>query len=35
MDPIRAKREDLIAMAAEQPAEVADALRGWLSGSSR
>lgn len=34
-DSVGAKREDLIALAAEQPAEVADALRGWLAGSAR
>ena len=35
IDPITAKREDVMALAAEQPAEVADALRGWLVGSRR
>lgn len=34
-DPIQDKREDLVALAAEQPDEVANALRGWLSGSPR
>lgn len=33
IDPIAAKREDVMALAADQPAEVADALRGWLAGS--
>lgn len=33
VDPITAKREDVLALAADQPAEVADALRGWLAGS--
>lgn len=35
VDPIAAKREDVMALAAEQPAEVADALRGWLAGAKR
>lgn len=35
VDPIAAKREDLMALAADQPAEVADALRGWLVGGRR
>ncbi|MDT0165145.1 flagellar basal-body MS-ring/collar protein FliF [Actinotalea sp. AC32] len=35
VDPIAAKREDVMALAAEQPAEVADALRGWLVGARR
>jgi len=35
VDPVAAKREDVLALAADQPAEVADALRGWLAGSRR
>lgn len=35
VDDITAKREDLMALAAEQPAEVAETLRGWLAGSKR
>lgn len=34
-DPITAKREDVLALAAEQPAEVAEMLRGWLVGGGR
>lgn len=35
VDELTAKREDLMALAAEQPAEVAEALRGWLATGSR
>ncbi|KGM10235.1 flagellar basal-body MS-ring/collar protein FliF [Cellulomonas bogoriensis] len=35
VDEMAAKREDIIALAADQPAEVAEALRGWLAGSRR
>lgn len=35
VDPVAAKREDLMALAADQPAEVAEALRGWLVGGRR
>ncbi|MBO1751258.1 flagellar M-ring protein FliF [Actinotalea sp. BY-33] len=35
VDEMDAKREDLMALAAEQPAEVAEALRGWLVGGRR
>lgn len=35
LDPASAKREDVMALAAEQPAEVAEALRGWLVGGRR
>jgi len=34
-DPMTAKREDVLALAAEQPAEVAEVLRGWLVGGRR
>jgi flagellar M-ring protein FliF len=34
-DPVAAKREDVMALAAEQPAEVAEMLRGWLVGGGR
>lgn len=34
-DEDAARREDVLALAAEQPAEVAGALRGWLAGSRR
>ena len=34
-DPMVAKREDVLALAAEQPAEVAEVLRGWLVGGRR
>ena len=35
VDDVTAKREDLVALAADQPAEVADLLRGWLVGGRR
>ncbi|WP_024286296.1 flagellar basal-body MS-ring/collar protein FliF [Cellulomonas sp. KRMCY2] len=34
-DDMAAKREDVMALAAEQPAEVAEMLRGWLVGGRR
>lgn len=34
-DPVLAKRDDVLALAAEQPAEVAEVLRGWLVGGRR
>jgi flagellar M-ring protein FliF len=34
-DPVIAKRDDVLALAAEQPAEVAEVLRGWLVGGRR
>lgn len=34
-DPVAAKRDDVAALAAEQPAEVAEMLRGWLVGGGR
>lgn len=34
-DSMAAKREDVMALAAEQPAEVAEVLRGWLVGGRR
>ncbi len=35
VDPMAAKRDDVLAMAAEQPEEVAEVLRGWLVGGRR
>lgn len=35
MDEMAAKREDVLALAAEQPAEVAETLRGWLAVGKR
>jgi len=34
-DELEARREDILALAAEQPAEVAEVLRGWLVGGRR
>lgn len=34
-DPAAGRREDIMALAAEQPAEVAEVLRGWLVGGRR
>ncbi|WP_182112593.1 MULTISPECIES: flagellar basal-body MS-ring/collar protein FliF [unclassified Actinotalea] len=34
-DELAAKREDVMALAADQPAEVAEVLRGWLVGGRR
>ncbi len=34
-DPATGRREDIMALAAEQPAEVAEVLRGWLVGGRR
>ena len=34
-DPVAGRREDIMALAAEQPAEVAEVLRGWLVGGRR
>lgn len=34
-DALEARREDILALAAEQPAEVAEVLRGWLVGGRR
>ena len=34
-DEMQSKRDDVIALAAEQPAEVAEVLRGWLVGGRR
>lgn len=34
-DPVNGRREDIMALAAEQPAEVAEVLRGWLVGGRR
>ena len=34
-DPMAAKRDDVLAMAAEQPEEVAEVLRSWLVGGRR
>jgi flagellar M-ring protein FliF len=33
--PSAGRREDIMALAAEQPAEVAEVLRGWLVGGRR
>ncbi|WP_372594394.1 flagellar basal-body MS-ring/collar protein FliF [Actinotalea sp.] len=35
VDPMAAKRDDVLAMAAEQPEEVAEVLRSWLVGGRR
>ncbi len=35
IDPSNTRREDVMALAAEQPAEVAEVLRGWLVGGRR
>ena len=35
IDPMATKRDDVLAMAAEQPEEVAEVLRGWLVGGRR
>jgi len=35
LDPTTGRREDIMALAAEQPAEVAEVLRGWLVGGRR